>query len=487
MNTRQTEGLFKHIDFIVLDIICLQLCFVLAHWLVVKYENPYNLEYYQFQIAVLTLSQFGVIIFGYNYKNILRRGYFEEFKKVFIYTAAILIVAVLLLFLTHRSADVSRMQVGTTLALFVFIDYIIRILNKKRVLKQSTQGIKRTGSSLVVITKGSLVDEAMRKLTGEDEYMRHFVSGVIVTDGDMDSIQGEYDIPIEPLDDDAILRLKEQWVDEVLVLQSAGENIDQELLDILTDMGITVHFTVALLNDENWPSLVLSTIGDYKVLTSSPRNIYPEQMIAKRVMDIAGGIVGSGITMILFIFVAPAIYIKSPGPVFFKQDRVGKNGKVFQMYKFRSMYLDAEDRKTALMDQNKMDGLMFKMDDDPRIIGSEKKDRNGKPKGVGNFIRNTSIDEFPQFFNVLKGDMSLVGTRPPLLNEWEKYDIHHRARMTTKPGITGLWQISGRNEITDFEEVVKLDKQYIKNWSISEDIRILMKTIVVVAKRKGAE
>jgi len=155
------------------------------------------------------------------------------------------------------------------------------------------------------------------------------------------------------------------------------------------------------------------------------------------------------------------------------------------MYKFRSMYMDAEGRKAALMEQNKLGtGLFFKMDDDPRIIGS---DNNGNPKGIGNFIRNTSMDEFPQFWNVLKGDMSLVGTRPPLTSEWNLYDLHHRARMTVKPSITGLWQVSGRSEITDFEEVVRLDREYIENWSIKQDIKILLKTIIVVLTHKGAE
>ena len=131
--------------------------------------------------------------------------------------------------------------------------------------------------------------------------------------------------------------------------------------------------------------------------------------------------------------------------------------------------------------------MMFKMDDDPRIIGSEKKDKNGKPRGIGNFIRRTSLDEFPQFWNVLKGDMSLVGTRPPTLDEWEKYDLHHRVRMSIKPGITGLWQISGRSDITDFEEVVRLDREYIQNWSIWLDFKILFKTVGVVLRHEGAE
>ena len=147
------------------------------------------------------------------------------------------------------------------------------------------------------------------------------------------------------------------------------------------------------------------------------------------------------------------------------------------------MYMDAEERKKELMSQNKIkDGLMFKMDFDPRIIGSEK----GPGKGIGNFIRKYSIDEFPQFINVLKGDMSLVGTRPPTVDEWEKYELHHRARLAVKPGITGMWQVSGRSSITDFEEVVKLDTKYIINWSFALDLKILFKTVGSVIKKDGA-
>jgi len=150
--------------------------------------------------------------------------------------------------------------------------------------------------------------------------------------------------------------------------------------------------------------------------------------------------------------------------------------------------MDAEERKAAFMEQNKIEGgLMFKMDDDPRIIGSEKKDKNGKPIGLGNRLRSASLDEWPQMLNVLKGDMSLVGTRPPTKNEFLLYSLHHRTRMTIKPGVTGLWQVSGRSEITDFEEVVRLDREYIENWSILLDIKILAKTVLVVLKGRGAE
>ena len=209
-------------------------------------------------------------------------------------------------------------------------------------------------------------------------------------------------------------------------------------------------------------------------------------MVYKRILDILGGIVGCLITVILAIFVGPLIYFKSPGPIFFSQVRIGQNGRKFKIYKFRSMYMDAEARKKELMEKNKMSGHMFKLDYDPRIIGSEKIGKDGKPKGIGNFIRSTSIDEFPQFWNVLKGDMSLVGTRPPTLDEWEKYEPHHRARMAIKPGITGMWQVSGRSDITDFEEVVKLDTQYIEEWNLGLDIKILLMTVIKVFKNDGA-
>ena len=157
------------------------------------------------------------------------------------------------------------------------------------------------------------------------------------------------------------------------------------------------------------------------------------------------------------------------------------------MLKLRSMYLDAEERKKELMKDNRIDsGLMFKLDFDPRIIGNEILPDGTKKTGIGEFIRANSLDEFPQFFNVLLGDMSLVGTRPPTVDEWEKYEYHHRARLAIRPGITGMWQISGRSDITDFEEVVKLDTKYIQNWSLALDLKILVQTVLAVVKRKGA-
>ena len=149
--------------------------------------------------------------------------------------------------------------------------------------------------------------------------------------------------------------------------------------------------------------------------------------------------------------------------------------------------MDAEARKQELMSQNQMDdGRMFKMDFDPRVIGNKVLPDGAKKTGIGNFIRETSIDEFPQFFNVLKGDMSIVGTRPPLPGEVSQYELHHRARLAIKPGITGMWQVSGRSSITDFEEIVNLDTKYIREWSLGLDIKILLRTVYAVLGKKGA-
>ena len=489
MNKKPAKGWLKHADFILIDIICMQLSFMIVFWILNGLEHPYGLLNYKFLALVLLFGQLVTVIFSSNYTGILRRGRFKELLSVVGFALRTLVAALIFLFVVHWTGNISRLQMSLTLVFYVIIDYGARMLNGRRIRRMSASRSEKGGRSLVLITTGELVDEAMGKLSYNDTSMPldYFVSGIVLTDADFAAVKGNYDIPVIPLDDDAIERIRSKWVDEVMILQSVYTPIDKDLFNNLADMGITVHYTLALLNDDEWPPLQMRKLGSYRVLTSSINFMSYSDALIKRLTDILGGLAGSLFTCLLFIFVAPAIYRKSPGPIFFTQDRVGLNGKVFKMYKFRSMYLDAEERKAALMEQNKMQGLMFKMDDDPRIIGSEKKDKNGNPKGIGNFIRNTSIDEFPQFFNVLRGEMSLVGTRPPTLDEFAQYDVHHRARMTIKPGITGMWQVSGRSEITDFEEVVKLDKEYIENWSLSLDIKIILKTVVVMLTGRGAE
>lgn len=256
-------------------------------------------------------------------------------------------------------------------------------------------------------------------------------------------------------------------------------------LEEMESMGLTVHFRLPLLDHieavccgQTTATRLERSLGRCaggNLVTMSTIELDLRGQILKRVMDIIGGLVGCAISIPIIAVVAVPLKLESPGPLFFKQQRVGRNGRVFYIHKLRSMYADAEQRKKDLMGSNEMSGLMFKMEDDPRITK------------VGRFIRRTSIDELPQFFDVLRGDMSLVGTRPPTLDEYRQYESHHKRRLSMKPGITGLWQVSGRSDIADFEEVVRLDVQYIDNWSLWGDVKILFKTVAVVFGGRGAK
>jgi len=270
--------------------------------------------------------------------------------------------------------------------------------------------------------------------------------------------------------------IREHQIDQIYFMDGHDVPLSlvQKYIDLCIGMGVTMRVIVNTFKRRRCNSYV-STVGTYPIVTYHTVTLNRSEEIIKRVMDIVGGLFGIILSSPIMIITAIAIKIDSPGPVFFKQTRVGKNGRLFKMYKFRSMCNNADAMKKQLMEQNEVkDGAMFKMKNDPRVTK------------VGRFIRKTSIDELPQFFNIVGGSMSLVGTRPPTLDEVEQYDATQWRRISIKPGLTGMWQVSGRSKITDFDEVVKLDTQYIDNWSIFLDIEILFQTVLSVFKRDGA-
>ena len=272
--------------------------------------------------------------------------------------------------------------------------------------------------------------------------------------------------------DDLLKVVRSRTIDEVVF---ALERIDKHELEpamrLCEMLGIPARIA---LGDWGGKRVTFNSLAGMPVITYYTTLMTPAQAFLKRSLDVVLALFGLIVTLPLLPWIAWKIRRESPGPVFFKQLRVGENGRSFRCYKFRTMSLDAEARKQELLKNNEMEGPIFKIKDDPRIFP------------FGAFLRRTSLDELPQLFNVVRGDMSMVGTRPPTPDEVSRYAPHYRRRLSIRPGLTGMWQVSGRNQIRNFEDILALDLKYIDRWSIWMDFKILFKTIWVVLFRRGA-
>ncbi len=483
MYRKKAGGWLKHLDFIVLDALCLQAAFMLAYAVRMGPSSPYTDEEYRGIGLIFLLADMVIVLLSETFSGVLRRGRYEEFTAVLKHACLVEAVAIMYLFTAQKTVHYSRFIIYLTGVLYSCIGYFARYLWKALLTRRRKAAAEQR--SLLIVTEYGMAESVLESALARD-YDRFRVTGIAVTDRDMrgGEIQG---VPVVACQDDVVAAVCRRWVDETLIVQHRGAPHPGDLVSDLAGMGVVVHTGLFRSGEESGMKQFVGHVGDYTVLTASISYATPLQQFAKRLMDIAGGIVGCAATGLLFLIFAPVMLAVSPGPVFFMQERIGRNGKRFKIYKFRSMYMDAEERKKELMEKNRVgSGLMFKMEADPRIIGCRVLPDGTVKKGFGNFIRDHSLDEFPQFLNVLKGDMSLVGTRPPTPDEWEHYEPHHRARMAVRPGITGLWQVSGRSKITDFEEVVRLDTKYIMEWSMALDLKILLRTVKVVLGKDGA-
>ncbi len=421
----------------------------------------------------ITLASFVVVILIFNVnRDFLKRSRVEELlyslKINFIFAA----VYAVLLFIRGNTDYVSRGVYVCTVAFDVLLMFTTHSIFKYYLVKVYSK--KKKNVQMYLITTADRAKNAILQLQDNAQWINK-IYGMAVVDADMvgDEILG---IPVTSGYADMVKYVKDEAVDEVFldVPYATGKSLRPYIMEF-ENMGVVVHLSIQMLENFSDFRKTFSMLGSIPVITFANNYYDANKMMLKRIIDILGSIVGIIITLVVTVFLAPVLLIESKGPLIFKQKRVGRNGRYFYMYKFRSMYKDAEERKKALMEQNEMKGLMFKITDDPRITK------------VGKFIRRTSIDELPQFFNVLFGDMSLVGTRPPTVDEFKQYESYHKRRLSMKPGITGMWQVSGRSDIEDFEEVVRLDLEYIDNWSIGLDIKILFKTIMGVFKHSGAK
>lgn len=404
-------------------------------------------------------------------RDFSKRGYLVELAMVLRNNLIMFGAVGCFLFLIKQAEFFSRLLYGYFFLLNIALTYVLHVIIKK-IMRRHLDRKNNLAQVLLVLEQDNLRQTV--KDIKQNLQIGYDISAIAVLDAA--EIEGACEgIPIVANRDNLMEVARQLPLDEVFIkVEKAATAELREMIQNFESMGVLCHYSIELIEWHNNESSI-GKFGNYTVVTYSLCSIDYSRRMLKRMMDIAGGLVGMLITALMTPFVALAIKLDSKGPVFFSQTRIGKNGRRFKIYKFRSMYIDAEERKKELMDQNEMKGLMFKMEDDPRITR------------VGKFIRKTSIDEFPQFYNVLKGDMSLVGTRPPTEDEFKQYSLYYRRRLSMTPGLTGMWQVSGRSDIEDFEEVVKLDLEYIDNWSLGLDVKILLKTVWVIFAGKGSK
>ncbi len=461
-----------------IDMACIIVTYIFFSWLRFNNNNDWGDKTLHYMVCVVFL----LFCVGYAFladwnRDFIIRGYLSEFLYVIRFMAIMILASMSMVFFLGWSNILSRFVVLNFIWGDILLTYIVRIIFKRFFRKyiSSDLNVER----VVVVSEKALMEQTIKKLVENSKGVGYKVVRAYCVDSEADGDSSEEwyidGVHIHHGIQNLTERLITDPFDEVFI---NTPNIPQrEMQDIILgfeEMGVTTHYNLEL-PDVGKAATNVGDFLDYSVITYTMFHTSYKRLFIKRVIDILGGIVGIILTGLITLFLAPAIKLDSPGPVFFSQVRIGKNGRRFKIYKFRSMYTDAEERKKELEAQNEMNGLMFKMENDPRVTK------------VGKFIRKTSLDEFPQFLNVLKGDMSLVGTRPPTENEFKQYNEHYRRRLSMTPGLTGLWQISGRSDIEDFDEVVKLDLRYIDNWSLTEDFKILLKTVGVVLFGRGAK
>ena len=406
MYRKDSEEWLKHIDFIILDMICLQLAYILAFAISGYGFNPYATIIYRNMAVFLELADL-VVIFAYGtMKSVLKRGYYQDFAVTLKHSIMVGALAIIYLFLIQQGQYFSRMALVLTVVIYLIFTYLAREFWKKFLRKKMKDGGER---KLLIITTEAVAEQVVANMQ-QNNYARYTLAGAAVIDADWTGkrING---VPVVANEETAPMYVCQEWIDEVLIVIPEALPYPSELIEKLTETGVTIHLNLAKITNIPGKKQFVEKVGNYTVLTTSINYASSKQLLLKRLMDIAGGLVGCILTGIICIFVGPAIYLASPGPIFFAQERVGKNGKKFKMYKFRSMYMDAEERKAELMKDNKLgDGKMFKLDFDPRVIGNKILPDGTHKTGIGDFIRRTSLDEFPQFFNVLKGDSGIIGT-----------------------------------------------------------------------------
>ncbi|MEX2784909.1 sugar transferase [Streptococcus sp. H49] len=457
-----SESSGSKILFFISDIVSILGSFYLLSW-PFSFVSVFNLKgLLPFVVAFVSVL-FSLLANDYTY--IHQRSSIQEIPYIFKFTGEFLLAFIMVLtvaYLPERSFTLSPFWLLKLLLLVFLLTSFFRLavhyLSKK---------INQTEKKIILLTRFTDQAKTEALLKRQNCQVAAYMS--------RQQRAAQIDLPL--LQDFAAVKtfLRHHEVNAVYVDSDAKQDylLWQEYFTIL---GLPVSAEALELQKNGFRKVSINPYSWPKILTYSFTSADYRFLCLKRMLDVLLSLFGLVFTAAVALCIYPIVQKQSKGPLFFKQKRVGQNGKIFEIYKFRSMYIDAEERKKDLLAVNNVTTAhMFKMDNDPRVFP------------FGRKLRDWSIDELPQFINVLKGEMSLVGTRPPTVDEYQKYELHHFKRLAMKPGITGMWQVSGRSNIKDFEKVVALDLAYIEHWSVWLDIKIILKTFKVVLMRDGSK
>ena len=462
MNTSNKLVFFNIFNFLA-DIVSLLVSYYIAFILTSQYIPLNSIDHYLWIVIIYIPIWIFLMSVNGMYDTTTFTYYDRIFKNILFSTLfSSLMVAAL------KNFIMDTMYNGLLFFVFFLISLIVMLIVRYNILYVIKNPNNKNTKQVMFVGAPSMYDKFESFIKKTD--IKVNISSCISIGEEKDINNNRFKVDVETFQED----LKKHVVDEIyfgIPIKYFNEIKDYVL--VCEEMGITSRVLLEL-SDLTTSRVHVASLGTFPMLTVHSVSLDNLQLFLKRTLDIIGALVGIILTSVIWMVAAIAIKLDSEGPVFYYQNRVGMNGRIFKLYKFRSMQINADERKKELASQNEMSGdLMFKLKNDPRVTT------------VGKFIRKASIDELPQFFNVLKGDMSLVGTRPPTVDEVSHYKNYHRRRISIKPGITGMWQVSGRNAITNFDEVVTLDTKYIDQWSVWLDFKIMLKTVFVVFAKRG--